>query len=180
MVRGGGWLFLDLGRRIERAQAVAAEAAATLDQPPARIEIGLRLLLELCNSVITYRSRYLTVIQPAPVLDLVLADPGNPRGLAFQLAAMHTLLDELSGDVGGAERLAATAAGLQAETEALVGGVLGGIRPGRRRCRAAAAAAARSGRNWRRCPTGSRAAISRCCPRHRRSGARRQPRGYAA
>jgi uncharacterized circularly permuted ATP-grasp superfamily protein/uncharacterized alpha-E superfamily protein len=124
MVRGGGWLFLDLGRRVERAQSVTAEAAAALDQPSPRIEIGLRLLLELCDSVIAYRSRYLTVVQPAPVLDLVLADPGNPRGLAFQLGAMHTLLDELSGDVGGAERLAATAAGLLAEAEALVGGVL--------------------------------------------------------
>ena len=56
MVRGGGWLFLDLGRRIERAQAVAAEVAFALDLPPARIEGGLRLVLELCDSVITYRS----------------------------------------------------------------------------------------------------------------------------
>ena len=28
MVRGGGWLFLELGRRIERAQAVAAIGTA--------------------------------------------------------------------------------------------------------------------------------------------------------
>jgi uncharacterized alpha-E superfamily protein len=124
MVRGGGFLFLDLGRRVERAQAVAAEVAAALDQPPPRIEAGLRLVLELCDSAITYRGRYLTVIQPAPVLDLVLADQGNPRGLAFQLAAMHTLLDELAGDAGEAERLAAVAAGLLAEVEALVADVL--------------------------------------------------------
>ena len=69
--------------------------AIALDQPPARIEAGLRLVLELCDSAITYRSRYLNVLQPAPVLDLVLADQGNPRGLAFQLAPMHRLLDEL-------------------------------------------------------------------------------------
>ena len=102
MVRGGGWMFLELGRRIERSQAVAAEVAAALDQPPARIESGLRLILELCDSAITYRSRYLTVMQPAPVLDLVLADQGNPRGLAFQLAAMHTLLDDLAGGADAA------------------------------------------------------------------------------
>ena len=36
-------------------------------------------------SVITYRSRYSGVLQPAPALDLMLADQGNPRGLAFQL-----------------------------------------------------------------------------------------------
>jgi uncharacterized circularly permuted ATP-grasp superfamily protein/uncharacterized alpha-E superfamily protein len=130
MVRGGGWLFLELGRRIERAQAVVAEAGCALDTSPPRIEIGLRLLLELCDSSITYRSRYLTVIQAAPVLDLVLADVGNPRGLAFQLAAMHTLLDELHGEgtngtaAKAGERLAATPAGLLAEAEALVEDVL--------------------------------------------------------
>ena len=127
MVRGGGFMFLDLGRRIERAQAVAAEVAGALDQPPARSESGLRLVLELCDSAITYRSRYLTVLQPAPVLDLVLVDQGNPRGLAFQLAAMHTLLDELAGGAGDAERLATVAAGLLAETEALVADVLAAL-----------------------------------------------------
>ncbi len=137
MVRGGGWLFLDLGRRVERAQAVTTEVGIALDQPAPRIEIGLRLVLELCDSAITYRSRYLTVIQPAPVLDLVLADQGNPRGLAFQLLAMHGLLDELSGtgagvtvdasaDDGETGRglMAGAAAGLLAEVEALVAAVL--------------------------------------------------------
>ncbi len=118
MVRGGGWLFLDLGRRIERAHAVAAELAFALDQPPARIEAGLRLALELCDSLITYRSRYLNVLQPAPVLDLVLADDGNPRGLAFQLAAIRGLLEDVSGRED--DELAQTAAGLLAETGVLV------------------------------------------------------------
>jgi uncharacterized alpha-E superfamily protein len=124
MVRGGGWLFLELGRRIERARAVAGEIAFALDQPPPRIEVGLRLILELCDSAITYRSRYLNVLQAAPVLDLVLADQGNPRGLAFQLAQTHGLLDELSGEGGGRERLAAVAAGLLVEAETMVDAVL--------------------------------------------------------
>jgi len=124
MVRGGGFIFLDLGRRIERAQAVVSEIGFALDLPPPQIETGLRLILELCDSVITYRARYQDVLQPAPVLDLVLADQGNPRGLAFQLAAMHTLLDELSGENGGGrELLAGAAAGLLAEAEALIGDV---------------------------------------------------------
>lgn len=124
MVRGGGWIFLDLGRRIERAQAVTSEIGFALEQPAGRIETGLRLILELCDSVITYRNRYMDVLQPAPVLDLVLADPGNPRGLAFQLIAMHGLLDDLSGESGGREMLAGAAAGLLAEAEANVGFVL--------------------------------------------------------
>ncbi|WP_051212423.1 circularly permuted type 2 ATP-grasp protein [Rubritepida flocculans] len=98
MVRGGARLFLELGRRVERAQAVAGEVAVALDAPPARIEAGLRLVLELCDSVITYRSRYLGVLQPAPALDLVLADAANPRGLAFQLQAIRDALADVSGD----------------------------------------------------------------------------------
>jgi uncharacterized alpha-E superfamily protein len=100
MVRGGGRLFLDFGRRVERAQSITSELAQVLDQPgaltqPGRVEAGLRLALELRDSVITYRTRYLAVLQPAPVLDLILADEGNPRGLAFQLAAARDLLREI-------------------------------------------------------------------------------------
>jgi len=122
MVRGGGWLFLELGRRLERGQAVLAEIGLVLDQPPARVEAGLRLVLELCDSVITYRNRYLAVLQPAPVLDLVLADPSNPRGLAFQMAAIGAALGEISGLAE--DDLADEAAALARDAVALVEGVL--------------------------------------------------------
>ncbi len=152
MVRGGGRLFLDLGRRIERAGAIAAEMARLLDEPgaarqPGRLEPGLRLALELRDSVITYRSRYLSVVQPAPVLDLVLADEGNPRGLAFQLAAARLLLAELGAregdalaavleealaeaarmvaDVAAASRQAAAAAALVPRLRAVEAGIAG-------------------------------------------------------
>ncbi len=118
MVRGGGWLFLELGRRMERAQAVCSQVGFALEQPPARIEPALRLVLELCDSLITYRTRYLTVLQPAPVLDLVLADDGNPRGLAFQLAAIGHLLDQISED--GDQSLAATATALLTDIQTAV------------------------------------------------------------
>jgi uncharacterized alpha-E superfamily protein len=97
---------------------IAAEIAQATDLPPTRIESGLLLCLDLRDSAITYRTRYLTVLQPAPVLDLVLADPGNPRGLAFQLAAIRSLLDQVAGRTDGS--LAAAAFLLLAETEALV------------------------------------------------------------
>jgi uncharacterized circularly permuted ATP-grasp superfamily protein/uncharacterized alpha-E superfamily protein len=122
MVRGGAWLFLDLGRRVERAQAIASEVGFALDEPPARIEGGLRLILELCDSVITYRSRYLTVLQPAPALDLVLADPSNPRALAFQLEAIARNLSEVSSAADSA--LPDEAASLLAEAEAIVAGLV--------------------------------------------------------
>ncbi len=126
MVRGGGRLFLDLGRRVERAQAVADELACALELPradtqPALVEHGLRLALELRDSVITYRSRYSGVLQPAPALDLMLADPGNPRGLAFQLLTAAALLNEIAGTQDAA--LAGIATTLLATADAMVHGV---------------------------------------------------------
>jgi uncharacterized circularly permuted ATP-grasp superfamily protein/uncharacterized alpha-E superfamily protein len=125
MVRGGGRLFLDLGRRIERAQNVAIQLRHVLDQPPARFEAGLTLALELCDSTITYRGRYVNVVQPAPVFDLVLADENNPRGLAYQLVQAKLLLTELNpADNGSAKGLAARLAPLGQETADLVAELL--------------------------------------------------------
>ncbi len=123
MVRGGGRLFLDLGRRVERARAIARELGAVLNEPaaltrPARLEPALHLALELRDSVITYRTRYLSVLQPAPVLDLVLAEEGNPRGLAFQLAATRDMLAELAGS--SESSLPQAAAQLLDEVQAMV------------------------------------------------------------
>jgi uncharacterized circularly permuted ATP-grasp superfamily protein/uncharacterized alpha-E superfamily protein len=118
MVRGGGRLFLDLGRRIERGQAVARQLAHALERPQARLEAGLLLALELCDSTLTYRSRYLTVLQPALVLDLVVADEGNPRGLAYQLATARTVLAVLGGADDAA--LASALDGSLADTRLMV------------------------------------------------------------
>ena len=100
MLRSGGRLFLDLGRRVERAWSTARLVAQAIDQSALTqavpLEPGLRLGLELCDSVITYRSRYLSTLQAAPVLDLILADESNPRALGFQLAAIRDILAELA------------------------------------------------------------------------------------
>ncbi|MBB2201578.1 circularly permuted type 2 ATP-grasp protein [Gluconacetobacter tumulisoli] len=99
MVRNGGRQFLDLGRRIERAGAILTSVALVLQQKDVaqrgRMEGALRLMLELSDCVITYRSRYFAVLQPAPVLDLLLLDEGNPRGVASQLAMIGDALADL-------------------------------------------------------------------------------------
>ena len=43
----------------------------------------------------TYRRRYLSTLQTAPVLDLLLADEDNPRSLAFQLSALSDDVERL-------------------------------------------------------------------------------------
>lgn len=128
MVRGGGRLFLDLGRRIERAQAIADELACALDFPgaeeqPARVEHGLRLALALRDSEITYRSRYLSVLQPAAALDVMLADDGNPRGLAYQLSAARRTLANIS--TASDTSLVAMVDGLLDDVQAMVRDVAG-------------------------------------------------------
>ncbi len=95
MTRGTGWLFLDLGRRIERAQYVLTSALGPFQQSPIDWEAAMRLALELCDSTISYRWRYLGQLQPAPVLDLVLLDDSNPRAFAFQLRAIKNHLERL-------------------------------------------------------------------------------------
>ncbi|NLI28073.1 MAG: circularly permuted type 2 ATP-grasp protein [Acetobacter sp.] len=99
MLRSGGRLFLDLGRRIERAGMVCLSFATFLDQDGirqrGRMEGALRLMLELCDSAITYRSRYFGVVQPAAVMDLLLLDEDNPRGVGYQLAILKSGLSDL-------------------------------------------------------------------------------------
>ncbi|MFC0202707.1 circularly permuted type 2 ATP-grasp protein [Novosphingobium soli] len=83
MVRSDAWRFLEMGQRLERAQAICRMARRlTVGEE----EGGLALLLDLCDSQIVYRSRYLTRPSADPVRDLVLLDPENPRALAFQVA----------------------------------------------------------------------------------------------
>ncbi|MBB2198465.1 circularly permuted type 2 ATP-grasp protein [Gluconacetobacter sp. 1c LMG 22058] len=116
MVRSGGRQFLELGRRIERAGAILASMALILRQKGVsqrgRMEGALRLMLELSDCAITYRSRYFAVFQPAPVLDLLLLDGGNPRGVASQMAMVAEALADLEPSDGTG---LASAAGLVME-----------------------------------------------------------------
>lgn len=90
MGRTAAWRFHDLGRRIERASAVA-RAVRAFGLGDATSD-DLSTLLDLADSQISYRQRYLTGIARLPVVDLVALDPGNPRAIAFQTA---TILDHL-------------------------------------------------------------------------------------
>lgn len=93
MARSDGWRFHDLGRRIERASTVAS-AVRALGGAQASAD-DLSTLLDLANSQISYRQRYLTGIARVPVLDLVALDPGNPRGIAYQVDAIADHLRRL-------------------------------------------------------------------------------------
>ena len=99
MGRTAAWRFLDLGRRIERSIA-AARATATFGMAEATLD-DLSTLLDLADSQISYRQRYLTGLARVPVVDLVALDPGNPRSIAngvdtinWHLSALPVLADD--------------------------------------------------------------------------------------
>jgi uncharacterized alpha-E superfamily protein len=95
MTRGRNWLFLELGRRVERALAIEWLVRQLLDQPKDNEDQELQLALEIADSAMTYRSRYLGVFQAGPVLDLLLLDESNPRSLAFQINRLKILVTDL-------------------------------------------------------------------------------------
>ena len=93
MTRDDGWRFLMIGRCIERLQFLCDSLANFLTSSAAQDQSALEWLLELGNSSITYRTRYLASAQLIPVLDLLLLDEQNPHAVLFQV---RTLLRSLA------------------------------------------------------------------------------------
>jgi len=85
MTRGIGWRFLSMGRRVERLATMCGALGVAIDEGR---DHELDWLLELADSSVTYRSRYLAAPEWLPVLDMVVRDEANPRSLAFQAKGM--------------------------------------------------------------------------------------------
>jgi uncharacterized circularly permuted ATP-grasp superfamily protein/uncharacterized alpha-E superfamily protein len=105
MTRGQGWQFLDMGRRLERSLHTIGLLRSTLVTPERGNEGPLlEAVLEVADSSMTYRSRYLNNLQSAPVLDLLLADETNPRSLVFQMVALNAVVEHLPRDIPAPSR----------------------------------------------------------------------------
>ena len=85
--RGAGWVFYVIGRCVERG----ANTCRLLRQfgGDDATEHMLGVMLDLIDSQITYRSRYLVGAALAPVRDMALLDPFNPRSVAFQVGRIE-------------------------------------------------------------------------------------------
>src|SRR6202142_972173 len=93
--RGLGWLFMSIGRRLERAiylTRLLREITSPLGEQDWSL---LECLLEVADSTMTYRARYYTTLQPLAVLDVLMADGTNPRSLDFQLSHLADLYQKL-------------------------------------------------------------------------------------
>ena len=86
MVHGHAWAFFDMGKRVERGTFTLTLLQSMLRSQATRT--GMEALLDICDSLLTYRTRYLSSWQPAPVVDLLLTDDSNPRSLLYQVNAL--------------------------------------------------------------------------------------------
>ena len=100
MTRDDGWRFLIIGRRLERLSFFAQALAAFLRMEEARAPGCLEWLLELADSIITYRSRYSRRPELLPVVDLLVFDESNPHGVLFQAGVLARYLDRMARELG--------------------------------------------------------------------------------
>jgi uncharacterized alpha-E superfamily protein len=95
MTRSQGWRFMDLGRRLERSMHTITLVQEFLACGAGQVPSLQETLLEVGESLMTYRSRYLANLRLDLVLDLLLTDETNPRAVAFQLAAIEEHVSQL-------------------------------------------------------------------------------------
>ncbi len=98
MIRGSGWHFLLMGRRIERVlQTISLLRSLWVPATPSKHEDRmLETVLLSVEALITYRRRYQSDIDMANGLDLLLLEPGNPRSILYQLTELNQHLSTLT------------------------------------------------------------------------------------
>jgi uncharacterized alpha-E superfamily protein len=95
MTHGPGWRFADMGRRVDRLHHTTRLLRTLLVPVDADDAPTLEALLEIADSAITYRTRYLGMLQVPLVLDLLLTDESNPRSIGYQLVALNAHIEKL-------------------------------------------------------------------------------------
>ncbi len=97
MTRDEGWRFMSLGRHLERVLYVIATTSEVAASPMVDDPALLEWLLDLSDSIITYRARYMGHAEWTAVADLLLFDRSNPRSAAFQLSKLAKHVPQLPG-----------------------------------------------------------------------------------
>ena len=95
MTRAQGWMFLDMGHRLERTVYICELLRSGLRSTDAENPSLLEAILEVGDSTITYRNRYSLLPQLAAVYDLLMLDELNPRGLRFQFERIRQQFEHL-------------------------------------------------------------------------------------
>lgn len=100
MTRDHGWRLLTVGRLLERLIGIAARLRAFVDAGALGRAAGVELLLELFDSLITFRARYQRHEDLLALADVLVLDANNPRSFAGVLRRLRTEIGKLP---GGAE-----------------------------------------------------------------------------
>ena len=97
MTRDHGWRLLTVGRLIERLNGVSVRLDAFVAAGALSSAAGIDLLLELFDSVITFRARYQRHEDLLALADLLVFDSANPRAFAGVLRRLRTEIGKLPG-----------------------------------------------------------------------------------
>lgn len=91
MTRGNGWLFLDIGRRLERSLQLISilRTGFTVPQSEAAEIRLIESLLDTSDNLICYRHHYRNHLELTSFMELLLMDTNNPRSLAYQIARLQ-------------------------------------------------------------------------------------------
>jgi uncharacterized alpha-E superfamily protein len=101
MTQDDGWRLMMLGRRVERLQFLAELLAHRLESGATPSQSELEWLLDIGDSTITYRTRYLASPLLGSTVDLLVFDKTNPRALAYQWNHMQYSLVRIAASLGG-------------------------------------------------------------------------------
>jgi uncharacterized circularly permuted ATP-grasp superfamily protein/uncharacterized alpha-E superfamily protein len=101
MTQDDGWRLMMLGRRLERLQFLSELLALRLASGATPTQSELEWLLDIGDSTITYRTRYLAAPLLGSTIDLLVFDKTNPRALAYQWNHIEYSLVRVAASLGG-------------------------------------------------------------------------------
>jgi uncharacterized circularly permuted ATP-grasp superfamily protein/uncharacterized alpha-E superfamily protein len=104
MMRDEAWRLLFIGRHIERVSTMAAILRVVAERGTLAVPSAFDLLLQLFDSTLTYRSLYPGRLEVPALIDLLVVDQTNPRGLYGVYARLRAKLDEIAAGAGGGRR----------------------------------------------------------------------------
>jgi uncharacterized circularly permuted ATP-grasp superfamily protein/uncharacterized alpha-E superfamily protein len=96
MTRDDGWRLLSVGRQIERLETLASALGQGFALHVHQADDGFALLLDLFDSLITYRAQFQARREVLPLLHLLVQDTDNPRSLAWVARTMRDRLRKLA------------------------------------------------------------------------------------
>jgi uncharacterized circularly permuted ATP-grasp superfamily protein/uncharacterized alpha-E superfamily protein len=96
MTRDEAWRLLFVGRHIERVGSMTSFLRVVADNGQLATPAGFDLLLQFFDSTLTYRSLYPGRFEVPALLDLLVIEPTNPRGVYGVYDRLRNKLDEIA------------------------------------------------------------------------------------